>query len=158
MHRKEARECFMLMLYQMEINQDYSRERKELFLSQYLDKSLQKEYFLREIDTNTADQSVYLNKMFEMISNHLDAIDQILASAVENWKIERIAKVDLAVLRLSVTELFYFDDIPDSASINEAVELAKKFGGDDSGKFVNGILGRVVKEKNAKKTAGDSVI
>jgi transcription antitermination protein NusB len=57
-----------------------------------------------------------------------------------------------------VTELFYFDDIPDSASINEAVELAKKFGGDDSGKFVNGILGRVVKEKNARKTESDSVI
>jgi transcription antitermination protein NusB len=146
------------MLYQMEINQDYSKERKELFLSHYLDKSLQEEYFARELDTNTADQSDYLNKMFEMISDHLDTIDQILASAVENWKIERIAKVDLAVLRLSVTELFYFDDIPDSASINEAVELAKKFGGDDSGKFVNGILGRVVKEKDVKKAASGPVI
>jgi len=157
MHRKEARECFMLMLYQMEMHQDYSKERKDLFLSHYLDKSLQKEYFQRDLGPNPGDQSGYFSEMYEMVSKHLTEIDQILADAVENWKIERIAKVDLAVLRLSVTELMYFDEIPDSASINEAVELAKKYGGDDSGKFVNGILGRVVKEKDAKQKRMDPV-
>jgi len=152
MHRKEARECFMLMLYQMDVHQDYSEERKETFLSHYLQKELQQEYFQRNLGA-VADQKTYLDDMYAAVSSHLPEIDELLAVAVENWKMERIAKVDLAVLRVSVTELMYLEDIPDSASINEAVELAKKYGGDDSGKFVNGILGRVVKEKDARKKA-----
>ena len=95
--------------------------------------------------------------MYQTVSEHLDEIDGVLANAAENWKIDRIAKVDLAVLRLSVTELMYFEQIPDSASINEAVELAKKYGGEDSGKFVNGILGRIVKEKDGKQEKIDPV-
>jgi N utilization substance protein B len=65
--------------------------------------------------------------------------------SAENWKIERIAKVDLAILRLSIGEIMYMD-IPVSVSINEAVELAKKFGTDDSAKFINGVLGKVSRE------------
>jgi N utilization substance protein B len=60
-----------------------------------------------------------------------------------------MAKVDLAILRLSAAEILYLEDVPDSASINEAVDMAKKFGGDDSGKFINGILGKVVRSKDA---------
>ena len=157
MHRKEARECFMLMLYQMEMHQDYSKERKDLFLSHYLEKNLQKEYFQRDLGPNPTDESGYLTDMYQTVSEHLDEIDGVLANAAENWKIDRIAKVDLAVLRLSVTELMYFEQIPDSASINEAVELAKKYGGEDSGKFVNGILGRIVKEKDGKQEKIDPV-
>jgi N utilization substance protein B len=60
-----------------------------------------------------------------------------------------MAKVDLSILRLSAAEILYLSDIPDSASINEAVEMAKKYGGEDSGKFINGILGKVVRSKDA---------
>lgn len=133
MRRKEAREYFMQLLYQMDIQKDYSIKEKERFLSYYVGQSIQSEYF---------------NKIFNLVTSHLSDIDKVLADYSENWKIDRIAKVDLAVLRLSVAEILYLDEIPVSVSINEAVELAKKFGGEDSGKFVNGILGKVARDKN----------
>jgi N utilization substance protein B len=135
MRRTEAREFFMQLLFQMEVQNDYSKEIKERFVNENLKESSQLEYF---------------NKMFETTVDHLPAIDEKLEACSENWKISRMAKVDLAILRLSVAEIMYLDDIPDSASINEAVDMAKKFGGDDSSKFINGILGKVVRSKNAE--------
>ncbi|MDD2215932.1 MAG: transcription antitermination factor NusB [Eubacteriales bacterium] len=133
MRRKEAREYFMQLLYQMDIQKDYSIEGKERFMSYHVGQSIQSEYF---------------NIIFGLVTSHLSDIDKVLADCSENWKIDRIAKVDLAVLRLSVAEILYLDEIPVSVSINEAVELAKKFGGEDSGRFVNGILGKVARDKN----------
>lgn len=131
--RKEAREYFMQLLYQMEIQKDFRSDIKERFLSQYMENSTKLEYF---------------NHMYEIINLHLNDIDKVLTASSANWKIERIAKVDLAILRLSIAEILYFDEIPDSVSINEAVDLAKKYGSEDSGKFVNGILGKIVSDKN----------
>lgn len=140
----------MLMLYQMDMNQDFSAERKELFLAQYLDHALQREYFERAFNLDPTEQQEYLGKLFALVKEQLDAIDRAISAAAENWTIDRFAKVELAILRLSTAEILFLDEIPDSASINEAVELAKKYGGDDSGKFVNGILGRVAKEKHVQ--------
>ena len=89
-------------------------------------------------------------EFFEAAAGNLQVIDEKLESCSENWKVSRMAKVDLAILRLSAAEILYLDDVPDSASINEAVDMAKKFGGDDSGKFINGILGKVVRSKDAE--------
>src|SRR5215210_5110560 len=74
---------------------------------------------------------------------HLPELDERIARYTENYKIERISPVDRAVLRLAIYEMLYRDDIPPVVSINEAIELAKTFGGPDSGRFVNGILDRV---------------
>ena len=74
---------------------------------------------------------------------HMDEIDRTIARHADNWSIERIAKVELAILRLAVHELLRRRDIPPVVSINEAIELAKGFGGDDSHRFVNGVLDRV---------------
>jgi transcription antitermination protein NusB len=63
----------------------------------------------------------------------------------KGWKINRISKVDLSILRLSIYEISFMDDIPFNVSVNEAVELAKKYSGEDSGSFINGILGKVTK-------------
>lgn len=134
MRRTEARELFMQLLFQMEVQNNYSEEEKDTYIKQYMNESSQLKYF---------------NKLFESTISHLKEIDEKLESCSDNWKISRMAKVDLAILRLAVAEILYFDDIPDAASINEAVDMAKKFGGDDSGKFVNGILGKIVKGKNA---------
>ena len=73
-------------------------------------------------------------------------IDELLNQLSKGWKTSRMARVDLTALRLSVYELKYEEEIPTKVSINEAVELAKRFGGEDSFAFVNGILGRVAKE------------
>ena len=135
MRRTEARELFMQLLFQMEVQNDYGQEIKERFIQEYMKDSNQLEYF---------------NRLFEAAAGNLPAIDEKLESCSENWKVSRMAKVDLAILRLSATEILYLDDVPDSASINEAVDMAKKFGGDDSGKFINGILGKVVRSKDAE--------
>lgn len=134
MRRTEARELFMQLLFQMEVQNDYSQEIKERFVQEYMKDSNQLEYF---------------NRLFEATAGNLAVIDEKLEACSENWKINRMAKVDLAILRLSAAEILYLEDVPDSASINEAVDIAKKFGGDDSGKFINGILGKVVRSKDA---------
>lgn len=70
-------------------------------------------------------------------------IDEVISATSENWSIGRMPLVDRSILRIAVFEILYAEDIPDSVSINEAVELAKSYGGDDSSKFVNGVLGRL---------------
>lgn len=77
---------------------------------------------------------------------NIATIDNIIEINLRSWKMERIAKVDLAILRMAIYEILYRDDIPNSVAINEAVELGKAYGTDDSGSFINGVLGRVVKE------------
>ena len=137
MRRTEARELFMQLLFQMEVQNDYGHEIKERFIKE-------------QENLEASNQLEYFNRIFEAAVGNLSAIDAKLEACSENWKISRMAKVDLAILRLSAAEILFMDDVPDSASINEAVDLAKKFGGDDSGKFINGILGRVVRSKDAE--------
>jgi len=130
--RTYARELFMQLLFQMEAQNDYSAESKERFAAG------------KEL---SPEQSAYFNRIFEMITKHLPDIDEKLDAYSKKWKINRMAKVDLAVLRLSAAEVLYMDDIPDSVSINEAVDIGKKYGGEDSGKFINGILGNLARSK-----------
>ena len=78
------------------------------------------------------------------VIEHLSQIDETICEHLKGWSITRISKVALSVLRLSVYEIL-FTDIPDSVSINEAVELAKKYGGDDDPSYVNGVLGGVTR-------------
>jgi transcription antitermination factor NusB len=75
---------------------------------------------------------------------NLAEIDRIIAAYSKDWQLDRLARVDRNIMRLAVYEILYREDIPAGVSVNEAVELAKIFGGEDSGRFVNGILGRVV--------------
>jgi len=136
MNRTDARELLMKLLFQMEAQNDYSASVKDHFFNEYVTDQKQKEY---------------LDKMTFLISEKLNEADQWIASSSENWKIDRLGKVDLAVIRVAILEMFYMDDIPDSVSINEAVEIAKKYGTEGSGKFVNGLLGKVIKMKNANE-------
>ncbi len=88
---------------------------------------------------------------------HLGVIDDQLRLTSENWKLERMPVVDRIILRLAVYEMIYEPDVPVSVSINEAVELAKEFGGeDDSPRFVNGVLGRIAKRLEAGQKAAAS--
>lgn len=134
MKRSEARELVMQLLYQMNIQKDYSDAIKERFVLEYLPKSNQTAYFEDSLST---------------VLNNSEKIDQEIEACSDNWKINRIDQVDLAILRLSIAELLFMESIPDSASINEAVELAKKYGGSNSGKFINGVLGKISRGKNA---------
>ncbi len=87
---------------------------------------------------------------------HLPEIDRIIASLSRDWNIERLARVDHNIMRMAAYEILYRDDIPFGVTVNEAVELAKTFGGMDSGKFVNGILAQVAGRAADLKAGADA--
>lgn len=96
----------------------------------------------------------YAESLVRGVMEHRDDIDERLAATSENWSIDRMPVVDRALLRLAVYEMAYVDDVPVSVAINEAVELAKIYGGEDeSSRFVNGVLGRIA--RTMEGTASD---
>ena len=103
------------------------------------------------------DLTSYAEALVLGVEAHRSEIDNRLVSTSENWALDRMPVVDRAILRLAVYEMLYVDDVPVSVAINEAVELAKAYGGeDDSSRFVNGILGniaRALESETAAKTA-----
>ena len=102
----------------------------------------------------------YAEALVRGVAAHIDDIDDFLESSSENWALDRMPVVDRAILRLAVYEMRYVDEVPVSVTINEAVELAKAYGGeDDSSRFVNGVLGRIARmePEAASSEAADSV-
>lgn len=79
------------------------------------------------------------------VIDNLEAIDKIIEGAAVEWPVEQIAKIDLEVLRISIFELYFARNVPPKVAIDEAVELGKEYGGENSAKFINGVLGTVVK-------------
>lgn len=86
------------------------------------------------------------NFLVKGVTENLDTIDKIIEESAPEWPVNQIAKIDLEVLRLAILELYIARNVPPKVSIDEAVELAKEFGGENSSKFVNGVLGTVVKK------------
>ena len=91
----------------------------------------------------------FIHKIVAGIVPHLEQIDQVITVSAPEWPIPQIAQVDLAIMRLAIFELLFDNEVPPKAVINEAVELAKSFGGENSSKFVNGVLGTVF--RNSEK-------
>ncbi len=89
-------------------------------------------------------ENTRISEKFHKIIENLDRIDAALNDRVEGWETSRMGKVDLTILRLAVYEILYDEEIPTGVAINEAVELAKKFGQDSSSSFVNGVLAKFV--------------
>ncbi len=135
--RSLTREIAMQHLYALEMQNKLKDEMN--------DPDTEMLFSLREENPCDLDEA-YLSEVISLVTGHINEIDDLISRLAKNWKITRISKVDLSILRLSIGEIRYLDDIPLSASINEAVELAKKYGSEDSGKFINGILGKIVKE------------
>ena len=94
-----------------------------------------------------SEDLLYVSQMLEGVRAHEGEIDALVSRFSRDWAIERIARVDLSILRVAIYEMLYRkEDVPTGAAINEAVELAKRYGGERSYAFVNGILGSVAKE------------
>ncbi len=130
MKRKETREEAVKMVYSMDVNKDFNRT----YLTEYIE-----HFDLKDMDFE------YFDKTISDMINNMEQIDKYITDNSKDWKITRIAKVDLAVLRIALSEILYNETIPESVSINEAVEISKKFSNEDSHKFINGILGTVVR-------------
>ncbi|MCC6094863.1 MAG: transcription antitermination factor NusB [Eubacterium sp.] len=101
----------------------------------------------------TQEDEKYIREKLEKILDRIPEIDERLNEASRNWKTTRMGKVDLSVLRLAVYELLYDESVPTGVAIDEAVEIAKHYGGDESGAFVNGVLGHIARDLPDAKNA-----
>lgn len=96
-----------------------------------------------------ADDRAYIARVLEGVVDHLDELDEQIQSASRGWTVERMPKVDLTILRLATWEILHENDIPGSVAINEAVELAGRYSEPASGRFINGVLGTILRRKEA---------
>ncbi len=103
------------------------------------------------VDVRDFETDEYCISVFSGVYENLEKIDVLISDNSNGWSISRIGKVSLAILRLAIYEVLFRDDIPTSVSVNEAVELCKKFATSDDASFVNGVLGTVVKKVAADK-------
>ena len=110
-------------------------------------------YHLEEANV-AGEQAAFAVRLVTGTIANQEAIDQEIAESATHWKLDQMAGVERAVLRLATYELLYCPDVPMKAAINESIELAKTFGGDEAGRFVNGVLGRIV--LHVPRVAGES--
>lgn len=135
MTRKRTRENLYIMLFQTDFyNQEDRMEQADIYLDG-----------MEDADA-TKKAKAELRERYEAVLGHMEEIDAKIGEKANGWTISRLAKADLTVMRLAVFEILFDDEVPNSVAINEAVELAKRYGGDKSYGFVNGILSSIVKE------------
>lgn len=109
------------------------------------------ERILRECSYSTEDGEPddYALSLVNGVESRLAELDAVIGETSEHWSVGRMPLVDRNILRIATLELLHHEDVPPSVAINEAVELAKVYGGDDSSKFVNGVLGRIAERREA---------
>lgn len=137
--RRRAREAAIKIIYQVE-------------MSGYAPDECIKTYW--ENNNEGEDIREFANFLARGVLVHLKDIDENIERISSNWPVKRMHKVDLNILRLAVFEMFYTTGIPNKVTINEAIELAKKFGTEESKTFVNGILGKLLEEIKEKGSEG----
>jgi N utilization substance protein B len=146
MSRRLAREYEIKFLYGTDFNKT---ENYEVMLEEFFQTVSEQSDDKPQGTINETDMK-FAEEIIKGTIEKLQYIDQLIQSNTTGWAKERIAKVDLAILRLALYEILFRDDIPDSVAINEAVEIAKKYSTDDSGSFVNGVLGKIIRETDIK--------
>ncbi len=129
MTRREAREEALILVFEKQFNSDSLEDIIEI---------------AKEVRDIEPDE--YILDVFNGVYNNLEAIDEVISKYSQGWSINRITKIALAVLRLAIYEIKFVDSIPVSVSINEAVELAKKYSTKEDSAYINGILSSVSKE------------
>jgi N utilization substance protein B len=129
--RRKSRELALRMLYQLETNSS----NPELALENYCN-----------IFPYQQDVVDYAESLMLGVKKDKEIIDTYIQDASEHWKINRIAFVDKNILRIGIYEMLFSEDVPPKVAIDEAIELAKKYGNEDSGNFINGVLDRVFKD------------
>ena len=132
MKRQKSREKAMELLFSMELSKNTYEETIETFIEDY------------EMDLKTIDVD-YIKNVVKVVTDNLEDIDSRIVNALVNWKLDRVSKVNLTILRLAVGEMLFVDYVPGSVAINEAVELTKKYSDEKSTSFVNGVLDKVLK-------------
>lgn len=143
MKRTEVREQLFKLLFRVEFNDSEDIDNQvKLFFDNPTKSDATDE--AAEISISEKDEE-YIATKFHAIVEKISEIDEKIGSVAEKWTTERIGKVELTILRVAIYEMLFDDAIPESVAINEAVELAKKYGQDGAGSFVNGVLAKLAK-------------
>lgn len=129
MNRKQAREFVMQTMFQIEVQKDFENPDIDSYMA----------------ECGAGNQKDYISNLLSQICSNIEKIDCMIDDASEGWPASRMTKPDLAVIRVAVGEMLYADDVPDAVAINEAVNLAKDYGTDQSPKFVNAVLAKIKK-------------
>lgn len=160
-----TREYMMKFIYQIDINKedledinskldDFLNNNFEYIKNRYEELKLQfSDEANVELSETKLDEIIdmnYANEVAQNIKENKDHIDELINKYAKNWTINRMAKVDLAILRLAVCEILYVSNVPTKVSINEAIEISKLYCDDKSPKFINGILGSIASESSQK--------
>lgn len=152
MTRMTARQIAVQILFSMESNASTAEDAMALFFSEEHYASLKEEDEIYR-DAPNEEQTAYIHRVVETVQAHQAEIDEIIGRYAEGWKLSRISKSTLAILRCAICEILYMDDIPNSAAVNEAVELGKTYDSPQAGAFINGLLGSFLRdEKPAPET------
>lgn len=130
MGRKKARDSAFKCIYQLGF--DFNLNLEDMLEHNY------------EENVNTEEEKEYISELLNGVIANIDAIDEQILNNLKGWTIDRIAKIDLAILRLAIYEIKYIENVPVKVTLNEAVELAKMYGDDNSANFVNGLLAKVI--------------
>lgn len=130
MNRKLSREKSMELLFGMTLNKENVEETLETFIENY-------EGNIKDIDLT------YVKQLLIGVDNKKEEIDEIISNNLHNWKIDRISKVNLSILRLAAYELLYSNEVPKGVAINEALEITRKYSDEKSVSFVNGVLDKI---------------
>ena len=134
MRRREQREHIFKLLFMSEFN---SQKEMEEQLALYLE----------ELESAKDTEKEYIRTKYAAIAEKVGMIDEKINASVTGWKTSRMGKVDLTILRLAVYEIEWDEEVPQGVAINEAVELAKRYGGEESPSFINGVLGKIVNSR-----------
>ncbi|EEH97680.1 transcription antitermination factor NusB [Clostridium tertium] len=132
MNRKRSREIAMELLFGMTLSKNTLEETIETFIEDY------------EMNLKTIDLE-YIKGILAKVEENITVIDQKIEEALTNWKIDRVSKVNISILRLAIAEMLYVEDVPEKVAINEAIELTKKYSDEKSVSFVNGVLDKAFK-------------
>jgi len=135
--RTKARECALKILYAIDITKDDTEECMKNFWDNH--------------ESENEEIREFADYLVRGAKKNKVAIDDLLAKYATNWQIDRMAAIDRNVIRMATFELLFAEDIPPRVSINEAIELAKKYGDKDSSKFVNGVLDKINKQETKDK-------
>jgi len=142
MNRRKSRELSMKLLYQMSVNkEDYKEVIENLKESIECDLKTDEDIDLKDIDMD------YINRVIKGVEENKEIIDREIEKYLVKWKITRISKIDLTIMRICTYEIMFESDIPDNVSINEALELAKKYSDEKSAAYINGVLDKIIKNK-----------
>ena len=129
--RRKSRESALQFLYQWDVEQPDDQKGSARFREHFLSKG---------------EKDPFLEQIIKGVLEHCQEIDRLIERYSENWRLSRISPIDRTILRMAIFELLFCEDIPPKVTLNEAVDLGKRYGSEHSGSFINGILDRILNE------------